>query len=480
MRKVHSYTLMQQPCPVPVLPGPGYGLFVSLGCIFLAACMPADNPQSVPMKPWREELTVIVAEDGKSADAEFERQLIGLFAKQLQTRARLVAMPPDRITPALLTGKAHVAAAGLRSNDGGLRFTHAYQVVSEQVVCSGLAPRRLEALSAKKIAVVAGSAQEEALREAQRTRPTLRWEARRGVTVADLLAEVAADRLECAAANEEQVALARNFHPGLGAALDIASPSRLAWGFAPGGNSILFDEAQRFFTTIKLDGTLHRLLDRYYGHNERLEPVDAVAFIARTRADLPRYRGLFEEAGLLTGIDWQLLAALSYHESHWNPLATSPTNVRGMMMLTEDTADRMNVTNRLDPQQSIVAGARYLQMLRDQLPLRIADEERTWMALAAYNQGMGHLEDARVLTARAGLNPDVWGDVKKMMPLLSQPEYFEQVKHGRARGGEAVILAETVRLYYDMLRQLHSGEMAQAAPSLFHLQLPPSREISLP
>jgi membrane-bound lytic murein transglycosylase F len=125
-----------------------------------------------------------------------------------------------------------------------------------------------------------------------------------------------------------------------------------------------------------------------------------------------------------------------------------------MMMLTEETADRMNVENRLDAHTSILAGARYLQLLKEQLPLRISEEDRLWMALAAYNQGMGHLEDARILAGNSGLNPDVWSDVKRMMPLLSRPSFYKNTKRGKARGGEAVILVETVRLYHDMLKRI--------------------------
>ncbi|MDE2117571.1 MAG: membrane-bound lytic murein transglycosylase MltF [Betaproteobacteria bacterium] len=433
------------------------------------------------MKPWREELVVIVAQGENSVDAEFELQLVTLFAKQLQVKMKLLPLPQDKIMPPLLANKAHIAAAGLRGNESGeLRFGPSYQTASEQVVCNGKFPRRMDGLVGKTIAVAAGSAQEAALREAQQKLPALRWKARHQQTVTDLLAEVATGKLECTVANEEQLALARNFHPKLDAAFDIATPSRLAWAFAPNGEEALFAEAEKFFALIKKDGTLHRLLDRYYGHNERLEPMDAVAFVTGTRTVLPHFRQLFEEAGMLTGIDWQLLAAIGYHESHWNPLATSPTNVRGLMMLTEDTADRMDVTNRLDPRQSILAGARYLQLLKEQLPLRIAEEERTWLALAAYNQGMGHLEDARVLAARAGLNPDTWADVRKMMPLLAQPEYFEQAKHGYARGGEAVILVETVHLYYDMLKHLDTHEAPYLPATPFHLKFTDLQNLSSP
>ncbi len=451
-------------------------VFVWLSEVLLVGC----NLTEPPAKPWREELTVIVAQGDSSVDSEFEQQLVTLFAKQLQVKTKLLPLPPDKVTPALLKGRAHIAIAGLRSNEaGGLRFASSYQTVSEQAICND-PPQRMAGLTGKTIAVVAGSAQEAALREAQQKLPALHWAARHRQTVPDLLSEVSAGKLECTVANEVQLALARNYYPKLDAAFDIVSPSKLAWAFAPDGDEALFAEAQKFFSLIKQDGTLRRLLDRYYGHNERLEPIDSVTFITKAKTELPHLRHLFEEAAALTGIDWQLLAAIGYHESHWNPLATSFTNVRGIMMLTEETADRMKVTDRLDPRQSILAGAGYLQLIKEQLPPRIPDEERTWLALAAYNQGLGHLEDARVLAARNGLNADSWSDVKKMMPLLAQPQYFEQSKHGYARGGEAVVLVETVHLYYDMLKHMDTHEIPDLPATPFHLKLPGTNKFRLP
>jgi membrane-bound lytic murein transglycosylase F len=246
---------------------------------------------------------------------------------------------------------------------------------------------------------------------------------------------------------------------------EIASPSQLAWTFAPDSDNALFEAAGKFFTRIQRDGTLDQLLDRHYGHNERLGTIDAAAFLAAAQTTLPLYRPMFEEAEQITGIEWRLLAALAYQESHWDPLATSFTNVRGMMMLTGETATRMGVTDRLDAHASIIGGARYLEMLKDQLPARIPEGERIWFALAAYNQGIGHLEDARVLAARAGANPNAWLEVRKFMPLLARPEYVDQTKYGYARGGEAVALAETVHLYYDMLKRMDVPGPFQIEPA---------------
>ncbi|MDD5301296.1 MAG: membrane-bound lytic murein transglycosylase MltF [Gallionella sp.] len=432
--------------------------------LLLAACgqqLPAWNAGK---------LVVIVPETAHGAEAEFERELAQLFAGRLNAALKTIPMPQDEIDVALRKHKAHLAAASLRSGASvaALRFGPSYQSVRELVVCNrdNKPPKKLADLAGIKLAVVAGSAQETALREAQGRLPALQWQARQNLTAQDLLTEVAEGGLDCAAANELQFADARNYAPNLVAALDVAQPSKLAWGFPDDVDPNLLKQVEVFFADIRQDGTLRRLLDRYYGHSERLGTMDAATFISRRNTVLPHYRHLFEEAATLTGVDWQLLAALAYQESQWDPLATSSTNVRGMMMLTEDTADRMKVNNRLDARESIIAGAKYLVLLKEQMPDRIPEPDRTWLALAAYNQGYGHLEDARILTKRAGLNPDSWADVKKWMPLLNRPGYYETLKHGYARGGEAVILTESIRSYYDMLKRLESDSTSSDSGSI--------------
>ena len=434
------------------------------------------------LPPWQNgKLVVVVPEASLGAEAEFERELARLFAEHLHSSVELIPSPPDKIDRALRRHRAHLAAASLRSqvNVSSLYFGPSYQTVRERLVCSrdGEPPRSLSGLLDVSIAVPADSGQEFALKEAQAELPSLKWESRRDASTEDLIREVSNGMLECTVANQNRYANARNYYSNLVATLDIGSPSKLAWAFSMDADPGLFKEANIFFDRIKKDGTLNRLLDRYYGHYERLQTMDAAAFIARIDTVLPGYRSLFEEAATLTGADWRLLAALAYQESQWDPLATSYTNVRGMMMLTEDTADRMNVTNRLDPRESIVAGAKYLALIRDQLPDRVAEPDRTWMALAAYNQGYGHLEDARILTERMGMNPDSWTDVKKWMPLLNQPGYYESLKHGYARGGEAVILVENIRSYYDMLKRLRLDEPKVDTSSISHRLIEPIKRL---
>ncbi len=447
-------------------------------CLLLAGCH-----QQIP--PWNAgKLVVIVPETALWPESDFQRELARLFAEQLHASLEMVEMPQDEIPDALRKHQAHLAAVPFRreNNPAGLQFGPVYQSVREVLVCNGDGPRimNLADLKGRKLMVASGSAHEAALREAQRNLPSLQWLTDHDLTTHDLLAEVGDGSLDCAAANELQFTDARNYHPNLVAELDIVPPSKLAWAFPGNVDSDLLKQVQIFFTTIQQDGTLHRLLDRYYGHSGRLDTMDAAAFITRINTVLPRFRRIFDEAATLTGIDWRLLAALSYQESQWDPLATSDTNVRGMMMLTGDTADQMKVGNRLDARESILAGAEYLLLLKDQLPDRIPEPDRTWLALAAYNQGSSHLEDARILTMRARLNPDSWADVKKWMPLLNQPKYYKTLKHGYARGGEAVILVESIRSYYDMLKRLEPGQTETVPEVSYQLAAPLPMQRLLP
>jgi membrane-bound lytic murein transglycosylase F len=251
---------------------------------------------------------------------------------------------------------------------------------------------------------------------------------------------------------QHTLAFLRNVYLDIDAAFAIGRARDLRWRM-PKTNTARMDRVERYLATIKKDGSLARLLDRYYGHTQRVNAQAADAFHEKIRMVLPLYRELFQRAQEATGIEWRLLAAIAYQESQWDPLATSPTNVRGMMLLTEDTSARFKVTDRLDPAQSIAAGAQLVAQLKKVVPERIPEPDRTWIALSAFNVGIGHLEDARVLAQQQKLNPDSWTDLKKALPLLAKPEVAAVAKRGFARGGQAVIFVENVRAYYDLLKQ---------------------------
>ena len=400
--------------------------------------------------------------NGQNEFAGLEYDLAKLFAQELGPDVKLKVIVVDNITqviPTLLKGRAHFAAANLSMThlrQHLVRFGTPYQTVQQQVIYNkeqAEPPRASSDLVGKHVAVPASTSYAERLAGVSEVLPNLHWDEVRNAGSEELLERVADGTLDATIADSPLVSMVQNYYPNLAVGFDFGLPDKLAWAFPKNGDEWLFQKSEKFFARIQQDGTLRHLLDRYYGHSERLAAVDVTGFLNSMRSTLPKYQPIFRKAQELTGIDWRLLAAISYQESHWNTYATSPTNVRGIMMLTEDTADQLGVTDRLDPKQSIPAGARYLVSLKEAIPSRIPEPDLTWLALASYNIGQSHLEDARVLAQRMKLNPDAWADLKRTLPLLNQYQYFSTVKNGFAHGGAPVIFVESVQTYYDILRK---------------------------
>lgn len=404
------------------------------------------------------------------AQTGFEHDLVTLFAHELGVAVKFRVMPSHtKLVEQLNANRAHIAAAGI-SPTPELRqkfaFGPAYKSVQYQIAYRNAdkRPKSQADLGGLKLAVIAETPAHDIARELTGSVPTLALEVLPHAATADeQLKAVETKRADVALVDSFAFSVARRLHPELAAAFNVGREMRVAWAFSNAADYDLQQSVVRFFEKIRGNGTLARLMDRYYGHVNRIQPIDSEALLEKMQSELPKLRAHFHEAQRLTDIDWRVLAAVGYQESHWDPLATSPTGVRGLMMLTEDTADRMKVSNRLDARESIIGGAKYISLLRDTVPQRIPEPDRTWLALAAYNQGYGHLEDARILTARMGLNADSWLDVRKAYPKLREPEIYDTLKHGYCRGDEAVQFVENVRNYTDILVRLEKP-----------LEMPPS------
>jgi len=401
--------------------------------------------------------------EGASAPAGIEYDLAKGFADELGVRLKLVPVNNvNDVLTQLSAGQADFAAAGLLVTNARrewLRFTPPYQEVTPQLVyrLGKPKPADLDHLDGT-LEVIANSGDLDRLRFLQRQHPTLKWVENRNADTEDLLAAVWQQSIDYTVADSNEVAVFRRFYPELRIAFDLGRPQKLAWAFRRNGDNSLYQRAVAYFKKIKQNGRLAQLLERYYGHVNEFDYVGTRAFLRDIRKRLPKYRPLFKEAAAKTGIDWRLLAAMAYQESHWNPHAVSPTGVRGIMMLTKATAGQLGIERRTDPAQSIEGGARYLKRLLGRFPSDIENPDRIWLATAAYNVGYGHLQDARIITKDRGGNPDHWSDVKAALPLLHKKRWNEKVPHGYARGREAVRYVENIRGYYDTLVWLTDQE----------------------
>lgn len=432
---------------------------------FFSSCSKNSNALNTVIE--RGELVVLTRLDqttyflNDNGATGFEYELASLFADKLGVKVRFI-FPSEfqNILELSDTHEADFAAAGLSitpQREQTLRFTPSYYEVTQQLIYHYRTrrPKSIMSLKSPFFDVIKGSSHSENLQQLQQQRPSLRWSEINQTTVYELVSMVNDGLLDYTIADSNQFQLIRGQFPELNVAFNISEPEKIAWAFPKNSDVSLYNAAVSFLDELKKEGSLQQLQDQFFGYSKALNYVGLCTFSAHQQNRLPKLRSFFQSSAINYQLDWKLLAAVAYQESHWDRHAVSPTGVRGIMMLTKPTANQMGVTNRLDPAQSISGGARYLASRIKKIPERIAEPDRTWMALASYNIGFGHLEDARVLTQLQGADPDRWVEVKKRLPLLEKKQWYNQTKHGYARGTEPVKYVENIRHYYRILSRAH-------------------------
>lgn len=391
---------------------------------------------------------------GPEGPAGFEYELAQKYAQSLGVELKILpSYSLDELFPRLDSGEVDFLAAGLAVTPKRLNnyhFAPSYDSVSQKLVFKqgNKRPRKLKDLTGNFV-ITANSSHAENLEQLKIENPELSWQENNELDNEELLLKVLSGDIDYTVIDSHVLAINRRYYPDVSIGFTIKKPEPLAWIISKESDDSILASLIEFFGEVHHDGTLLTLDDKYYGHVEKFNYVDTQAFLAAIEKTLPTYQPLFEKYG--EDIDWKLLAAISYQESHWNPKARSPTGVRGMMMLTLPTAKQMGVKSRLDPEQSIAGGSKYFKNLIDRIPDRIQFPDRMWFALASYNVGFGHVNDARIITQRQGGDADRWVDVKSRLPLLKQKKYYKTVKYGYARGDEPVHYVENIRRYYHTL-----------------------------
>lgn len=396
---------------------------------------------------------------GATGPVGFEYDLTQEFAEALGLKLEiLIAESEAEALNLVLTGRAHLGA-GLSMTpaaEAAASFTPALRSTALQLVyrAGQPRPRSLYELAALPL-VPADSSAAQALTELKTINPSLAWAETSDYGSEELLYRVANGQTEYTVTPSDLVSINQRYYPQLRVAFSLTDSQDVGWAFAPGDDS-LRGEALAFLE--KLDPrVLAQIRDRYFGHVAQVGQYGALVLATHTQTRLPRYRKAFEESAQRHGLDWRLLAAVGYQESLWDPAAVSPTGVRGLMQITTSTAEFLKIDDRLDPMQSIRGGARYLQRIHASLPDEIPEPDRTWMTLAAYNIGTGHLMDARDITAKQGGDPNRWVEVRSHLPLLTQAKWHRKTRYGYARGHEAVTYVGNIRTYYDMLSWMTGG-----------------------
>jgi membrane-bound lytic murein transglycosylase F len=437
--------------------------------LLLAACTQSTNEAQKPTRSLQQiqesgklivltrnaPTSIYIDRDGQQSGPEYD--LIESFAASLNLEVEYITRNSIKeIIDGIENAQGDLAAAGLTITSQRQElflFGPAYQDVTQQIVCrrDNVQPETIEDLVGLNIVVIAGSSYVEQLESLQQKHSDLAWKETTTEDTEQLLYSVWQRKVDCTVADSNIVDINRRYFPELIAPLNIHQAESLGWMMS-NERSDLKAAIDAWFEPFQQAGDLASLLEKYYGFFETFDYVDTRRFIKQIKKRFPKYQALFKEAAAKYDLPYLLLSAQAYQESHWRANARSPTGVRGMMMLTLETAKAMGVKSRLDPKQSIFGGAKYMSsLIKKRFSDEVQEPDRTWLALAAYNVGRGHLHDAQTLAREQGLNPFLWGDVKQVLPLLSDKKYYRNLKYGYARGNEPVRYVQRIREYQHIL-----------------------------
>jgi membrane-bound lytic murein transglycosylase F len=440
----------------------------------LVAASYSPPPRSVNPVQRRGELRVVTLE-GPTTYTKGTRGTEGLEFRLAQEFARqrgldLYIYPvasPALMRAELAAGRADIAAAQLTADYAWRQVGDAaavYDRIPQLVVYRrGEDQPAREDFGSLHLLVTAGSPQEQMLQRLKlRLFPHLGWTAVSPLAV-DPLQDIQNGVGDYAVVDGSEYAYAQHLYPDVVPAFPLPETRPVQW-IVRHTDPDLYGAVNQFFDAARQSGLLGVLLTPPAQDRRVLAYEDSRQFHQDLAARLPQYRAWFEEASQQTGVDWRLLAAIGYQESKWHPEAQSPTGASGVMMLTSNTADSLGVEDRSDAHASILAGARYFQEVRNKVPAHIPEPDRTWLAIAAYNVGYGHVEDARRLAQMRGKNPDSWQDVREQLPLLADETWYERLKHGFARGTEPAQFVDRIQRFLKVL-EWQPGNASKPRPT---------------
>ncbi len=387
----------------------------------------------------------------------FEYELAREFARYLGVSLEVrIASRWNRMIPDMLAGQGDFIAAGMTvtpDRQQRVRFSTAYMKIQQHIIVrrGNNQISRAADLAGRTVDVREGTSYQRQLQILQHGGIDVNIRLHADTPTEALIRQVAEGRIEITIADSNIAKLNRRYYPAIRIADAISGPQVLAWAFHPQAGRLL-EKADAFFADIQRSGAFEKIHHRYYADVDVYDFNDLKGFHERIKTRLPRYIAIIRRTADEYHMDWRLLAALIYQESHFDPKATSSAGAAGMMQILPDIAKKMAVRDIFDPAQNIRAGAKHLKRFYDFYD-KAPDPDRLYIALAAYNIGMGHILDARNIARAKNLDPNKWSSLVHTLPLLSEEKYFRKAIYGYCRGTEPVRFVQKIRIYYDILKR---------------------------
>jgi membrane-bound lytic murein transglycosylase F len=269
--------------------------------------------------------------------------------------------------------------------------------------------------------------------------------------VEELIAKVAKGEIDYTVCDENIGKLNKFYYPNLDVSLQISFPQNIAWAVRK-GSSEWKAYLDKWITEFKETRKYHHIYYKYFESPRIIERMTS-EFNSISGGRISKYDGMIKEIAKEYNWDWRLISAIIYHESRFNENAGSWTGAYGLMQIMPATAEAFGVDNIENPKQNVKGGILLLNSLNNQFLKVIPDStERVKFVLAAYNIGLGHVNDAQRLAKKYGKNPLVWeNNVDIYLQGKSEEQYFkdEVVRWGYCRGEEAINFVRNVTNNYN-------------------------------
>lgn len=333
-------------------------------------------------------------------------------------------------------------------------FSNSYMEVQQHLISNRtrVPLASLSQLNGRTVDLAGGSAHLVFLEELRRRGLQVTVRTHDHLSEGSLIPLVARGEIDCTIAPSNVAFLSRRYYPTT-AVHSLGEEAFISMGWAVSRPAqALLDRINVFFAAITASGRFDEIYEKYHPNIDAFDPVDLKAFHESVRTRLPRFRPIIRDAARRHGLDWCLIASQIYQESRLDPLATGPNGAQGLMQILPATARSLKVSDPFDPVASIRGGTAYLKSLYD-LYEGLDETDRVLTALAAYNAGPGHVNDARRLAARMGLDPGRWESLARTLPLLRLRRYYQDAEQGFCRGDITVAYVRQIMTYYDILKR---------------------------
>lgn len=424
---------------------------------------PAPMPSRLAQIIQRNELRVVTRNNAncyyeyRNQPMGFEYDLAKAFADRLGVRlVVIVADQWEGLLPAVLNGSADIVAANMTATPkrkSQVAFSKGYLQIRQQIIThrNNNSVSSMADLEGRTVHVRRGTSYQERLEVLNSAGIGIRIKLVPDIPTEELIRQVADGQIEITVADSHIALLNRRYYPKAVMAAPLGGPEMIGWAVHPEAIALL-NRINAFFDEIKTNGRFDRIQARYFSNVEQFDFVDLNAFHRRLKTRLPRYMKTIRSASDDAGMDWRKIAAQMYQESHFRPRARSRANAHGLMQLTHPIARAYGVKSIYDPNQNIRAGVRMMKDLVAHFDKAVFPD-RWYLALAAYNVGIGHVQDARDLARQRNLDPNRWASLKETLPLLRFRKYYKHARYGYCRGTEPVAYIRQILVYYDILKR---------------------------